>query len=286
MADSLAKNSEAAEFTFSIEFPKAKLLPAASSSSMDATPLKEGFMENETRWEAKLDHADKLDCTIAVASGIITGLVDSFFVGESSLERANEWGSDKVNGFVVSMSKLAGYEGDDLPGAIRYLEGNFKFAADGNTSDFGGGYQHHLRDFSHHFSLGGLVSSIFTQFTGKVIGTDTAGRLLVVDASETHRQFLGKSFGEKVMLGTVSWVMHIASDVAGSSGNPGKGTGVPGPILSLVKQLSALPIFQDARPATEQAGDGGSVFREIISKMFNGTFFAIRDENGKITKTL
>lgn len=286
MDNSLAISSDAAEFTFSIEFPKAKLLPAAGGSSNASTSSKEDFMESETRWEARLDHADKLDCTIAVSSGVIAGLIDSFFVGEFSLERANKWGSDKVNDFVISMAKLAGYEEDDLPGAIRFLEGTFKFAADGNTPDFGGGYQHHLRDFSHHFSLGGLVCSIFTQFTGKVIGADTAGRLLVVDVPETHRQFLGKSFGEKVMLGTVSWVMHIASDIAGSSSNPGKGTGVPGPILSLIKQLSVLPIFQDARIAMRQTEDGGLFFREIASKMFNGTFFAIRDEDGRITKTL
>lgn len=285
MDNSLSKISDVPEFTFSIEFPKTKLLPASGESSNDSSLLKEGFIENETRWEARLDHADKLDCTVAVASGVITGLIDSFFVGKFSLERANEWGSDKVNAFVVSMAKLAGYEGNDLSGAIRYLEENYKFAADGNTPDFGGGYQHHLRDFSHHFSLGGLVCSIFTQFTGKAIGTDTAGRLLVVDIPESHRKFLGKSFGGKVMLGTLSWAFHIASDIAGSSGSPGKGTGVPGPILSLIKQLSALPIFEDARPAMEQV-DGQSVFREIISKMFNGTFFAERDADGKVVKVL
>ena len=275
---------EISEFTFSIEFPKARLMLPPAGTSNSGGIMQEGFLESETSWEAKLDHADKLDCTVAVASGIITGLIDSFFVGKFSLERANEWGSSKVNEFVISMAKLSGYEGDDLSGAIRHLEENFKFAADGNTHDFGGGYQHHLRDFSHHFSLGGLICSIFTQFTGKVIGTDTAGRLLVVEVPDTHRQFLGKSFGEKVILGTVNWVMHIASDIAGSSGNPGKGTGVPGPILSLIKQFSALPIFENARPSMEQTD--GTVFREIVSKMFNGTFFARRDEDGKIVEAL
>lgn len=286
MDNSLAIDPDVAGFTFSIEFPKAKLLPAAGGSSNAFVSSKENFMESETRWEARLDRADKLDCTIAVSSGIIAGLIDSFFVGKFSLERASEWGSGKVDDFVILMAKLAGYEGDDLSGAVRFLENSFKAAADGNTSDFGGGCQHHLRDFSHHFSLGGLVCSIFTQFTGKVIGADAAGKLLVVDVPKTHRQFLGKSFGEKVMLGTVSWVMHIASDAAGSSSNPGEGTGIPGPILSLIKQFSVLPIFQDARPAMKQTGDEGLFFREIVSKMFNGTFFAIRDEDGKIVETL
>lgn len=107
MDNSLAIGSDVTGFTFSIEFPKAKLLPAAGGSSNASTSPKENFIEGETRWEVRLDHADKMDCTIAVSSGIIAGLIDSFFVGKFSLERANEWGSDKVNDFVISMAKIA-----------------------------------------------------------------------------------------------------------------------------------------------------------------------------------
>ena len=65
--------------------------------------------------------------------------------------------------------------------------------------------------------------------------------------------------------------------MAGSGGTFGKGTGIPGPIVSLIKELSALPIFKNS------ANDKGN-FRQFISKLFNGTFLAKRDALGKIIK--
>lgn len=48
MDNSLAIDSDVAEFTFSIEFPKTRLLPAAGESSDVFTSSKEDFMESET----------------------------------------------------------------------------------------------------------------------------------------------------------------------------------------------------------------------------------------------
>ena len=45
--------------------------------------------------EKLTNNADGIDYTIAVASGIITGLMDAFFVGEFSLDRGTQWGKDK-----------------------------------------------------------------------------------------------------------------------------------------------------------------------------------------------
>ena len=77
-----------------------------------------------------------------------------------------------------------------------------------------GGLQHHLRDFSHHFSLCGLMCSIFTQFSSKVIGTDTNGKLLIVDLDD--KNLIGKNFAEKVFVRNCTLVFHMVSDMAGS----------------------------------------------------------------------
>ena len=151
------------------------------------------------------------------------------------------------------------------------------FAADGNTDDFGGGLQHHLRDFSHHFSIGGLLFSILTQFTGLVVGTDKAGNLRIVPVSESHRSCIGKNFQEKVVFGVVGWFFHMVSDMAGSSGSLMGGTGIPGPLVSLMKEFSALPFFK-------ASNDGDMNFRLWVSKLFNGTLLAKRDASGKIIK--
>ncbi len=228
-------------------------------------------------WEKTVSKADRLDYMMAICSGTISGLIDVFYVGEFSLERANQWGSEKVNKFIKKIAELQGFKGDDLSDAVEYLEKNFGLAADSVTPDYGGGLQHHLRDFSHHFSLGGLLCSLFTQFTGKVIGTDTSGALLIVEL--TDKTFIGKNFEEKMLFGTVNWFFHMVSDMAGSKKTAGKGTGIPGPIVSLIKELSTLPCFKDKKIGEHE-------FHVWVSKLFNGTLLAKRDENGKIIETL
>ena len=232
---------------------------------------------SEVTWEKTVSKADRLDYMMAICSGTISGLIDVFYVGEFSLERANQWGSDKVNKFVKKIAELQGFKGDDLSDAVKYLEKNFGLAADSVTPDYGGGLQHHLRDFSHHFSLGGLLCSLFTQFTGKVIGTDTSGAILIVEL--TDKTFIGKNFEEKILFGTVNWFFHMVSDMAGSKATAGKGTGIPGPLVSLIKELSALPCFKDKKIGEHE-------FHVWVSKLFNGTLLAKRDENGKIIETL
>lgn len=224
-------------------------------------------------WEESVPKADRLDYTTAVACGAISGLIDIFYVGEFSLENAKDWGSEQTNKFVKKVAQMNGYKGDDLQKAIEHLEKTFPLAADEKTPDFGGGLQHHLRDFSHHFSLGGLMCSLFTQFTGKVIGTDTSGMILIVPVSKTT--LIGRNFEEKSLFGTVNWFFHMVSDMAGSNSTPGKGTGIPGPVVSLIKELSTIPCFRDKKINEVE-------FHTWVSKLFNGTLLAKRDENGKI----
>ena len=120
----------------------------------------------------QISHADKADYAFAVASGVLAGLVDSLFVGEFSLEYANQWGNQQAEKLVLKVAKYQGYGGTYLGQAIKHLEYQFPIAADKATAAFGGGLQHHLRDFSHHPTPVGLVCSILTQFTGNVYGTD------------------------------------------------------------------------------------------------------------------
>lgn len=234
-------------------------------------------LDDHIEWEPHVDEADKLDYIVAVNSGVLAGLIDVFYVGAFSLDRASEWGKEQIEQAVKKVARIEGYQGDDLSDAIKTLEKNHPLAADGGTNNFGGGLQHHLRDFSHHFSIGGLFFSIFTQFTGLVVGTDKAGALLVVPVPESHRTCIGKNFQEKITFGTIGWFFHMVSDMAGSSGSLMGGTGIPGPLVSFMKELSALPFFKDS-------GDGDMGFRLWVTKLFNGMLLADHDESGKIIK--
>lgn len=225
--------------------------------------------------ELLTNHADGLDCAVSVASGLLCGLIDSFFVGEFSFDAGTKWGQEVTEDFVKKVSKLTGGSGDNLQDAVSHLEKRFKFVGDEATNAFGGGRQHHLRDFSHHGSIFGLFFSLLTQFTGKVYGTSTSGAFIAVDVSDSS--LIGDSLPTKIAFGIIRWFFHLVSDVAGSSSSiamNGVGTGIPGPIMSLAKTLSALPFFQhDAEGLSTN-----------ISKIFNGTYFAERDDAGNIIK--
>ena len=185
------------------------------------------------------NEADKLDYSVAVASGVLAGLIDSFFVGEIDLKECHEYGNSKVEDIVKKVGK-----NDDIKKSIKNLEDKTKkvFPSDSNLNDFGGGRQHHLRDFAHHPTPVGLACSLLTQFTEQCYGTDTSGAFLVVPVKDKSR--IGDTLPKKIIYGTLYWFVHLVSDMAGSSEHAGGGTGLPGPILSLAKELSSLPFFK------------------------------------------
>ena len=50
-------------------------------------------------------HADKVDCIVAIASGVLAAVVDSLWVGEFSLEAGKAWSNKTVNDFVMEVAK-------------------------------------------------------------------------------------------------------------------------------------------------------------------------------------
>lgn len=223
--------------------------------------------------------ADKFDYLISISSGLMCALLDIIWVGNFSLERGRNFAKDEVDRFVIKMAKLQGCSKDDLVSAVRFLEKKFPIPSDGNTPDFGGGLQHHMRDFAHHPTIVGLMFSLLTQFTCKSYGTDVKGTFYVADVLEASKVYIGQDVPSKIIFGTITWFFHLVSDMAGSSKTTTKsgGTGIPGPLLGLAKEISALPIFKNIK-----VGDNSlSLF---LSKLFNGTLLAQHDESGKIIK--
>lgn len=218
--------------------------------------------------------ADKADYIVAAASGLLCGLIDVFFVGEFDLARGRAVAEKDVSDFVEKTARRLGFDGEGKDGAVKFLEKRFPIPADGNTPDFGGGRQHHLRDFAHHPTVLGLFFSLLTQFTGYSFGTDKSGAFIIVTVPEKSRIFIGKDIPDKLIKGTVVWFFHLVSDMAGSASTAALsgGTGIPGPLLSLAKEISALPVFKNTDSAA------------FLMRVFNGTIFAKRDEAGKIIR--
>lgn len=243
------------------------------------TDFEKAIYDLDTEIDLLSSHADLLDYIVAASSGILCGMLDILWVGNFDLAKGRSIADDKINGFVTKTANLFGYKGDDLKSAVSFLEKMFPLASDGNTPDFGGGLQHHLRDFSHHPTIVGFIFSLLTQFTEKSFGTDTMGNFIIVSVPERSRKFIGKTIPDKIIKGTIVWFFHLVSDIAGSSSTAGRsgGTGIPGPILSLAKDLSTLPVFKNIKVNDTR-------FSLFLSKLFNGTLLAQHDDNGKIIK--
>ena len=248
-------------------FEEMPALPPGAMEDSDAQGQDEPIC---IEFDESIDKAERADYVAAAAIGASTGVLNIFWQKQFDLSDAHTWGKDKVGSFVLDVAKGAGFkpDGKDLKDAIRFLEDMFPLASDRLTPEFGGGLQHHLRDFAHHPSPAGLLMSILTQFTGKGYGTDTDGAFVILDLPADA--LIGQTFPEKLFYGAIIWAMHLVSDMAGSSGALGEGTGIPGPILSFLKELSALPVFK------KEGAD--NAFSKWISKLFNGTL--IRDEDG------
>lgn len=225
--------------------------------------------------------ADNLDYIVAIASGMACGLLDILWVGEFDLQSGHSIASDKVDSFVKKTAEmLERKKFDDVKSAVKALEKRFPIPSDGNTPNFGGGLQHHIRDFAHHPTIVGLAFSLLTQFTEKSYGTDVNGVFLVVDVPKKSKPFIGNDVPQKILTGTITWFFHLVSDVAGSSSTAGisGGTGIPGPILALAKEIATIPFFKDIKVTADMS------LSLFLSKMFNGSLMMQRDENGQIIK--
>jgi len=261
------------------ELLQIELAPYRAMTAENKYDLSQIIFDLDSQINLLSSQADKYDYLLSIGSGILCGMLDILWVGDFSLKRGRNRASDMTDEFVKKTAKLLGCEKDDLPSAVKFLEKKFPVPSDGNTPDFGGGLQHHLRDFAHHPTIVGLMFSLLTQFTEKSYGTDVNGSFIIVNVPDRSKAFIGKDVPEKIFFGTVVWFFHLVSDMAGSGSTAGSGggTGIPGPLLSLAKELSALPFFKNVKIGK----DSLSLF---LSRLFNGTLLAERDESGKIIK--
>lgn len=189
-------------------------------------------------------HADRIDVLVAVGSGVLAGLLDAFWVGEFDFRRGKAWSNRRVNEFVMATARKHGYTGDRLDGAIRVLEDRFRLPSDNVWHGKGVGISarsHHLDDLAHHPTPLGLFFSILTQFTEQAYFQNSKGTFLPIGLDEAGRKLVGTDIPSKIFCGTVNWFFHLVSDVSGSNKTAGVGMGIPGPIVSLIKELSLIP---------------------------------------------
>lgn len=197
----------------------------------------------------KKANCDKYDYMIAGTTGMIAGLIDVFFVGIPGTGAIGKGADKAVDNAVEGFAKMLGWKGgregsDPKASAIGFLERKYKVNYDQTHSNAKGvrgtgGKVHHLTPSNHHLKnlahspdLIGLFFSIVNQFNSTSTFIND-GRLITID-TETF-ELKGGNFPAKVFAGFCNWLGHLASDMAGSSGSSGRGTGIPMPFYALLQ---------------------------------------------------
>lgn len=186
---------------------------------------------------------DRYDYAIAGMCGILGGLIDVLFVGMPGSGQLGAMTDDWADLTVQKFASLSGWKGargsgDPTKSAIGHLERTFKVNYDHRH---GGDVEqrfkmssknHHIKSLGHSPDLVGLVFSIINQFSNTASFVNE-GKLITLD-TETF-ELKGENFIAKIFSGFVNWLGHLFSDVAGSSGAGGRGSGLPIPFFSLLQ---------------------------------------------------
>lgn len=204
-------------------------------------------------YAAKKANCDKYDYMIATFCGVVSGVIDSFFVGMPEESKLGNWADEKVDEIVIKISKMVWNsdkktrkqlrkEPNDIVSAIAYLERRFKVNYDqAKSADVGNKVKnmsmnnHHIKSLGHAPDLIGLIFSIIDQFTSTSHFIDN-GKIITFNTKEYKLE--GNNFISKLFCGFSNWLGHLISDCAGSSTsrreNPnGYGSGIPMPLFEL-----------------------------------------------------
>lgn len=207
-------------------------------------------------------HCDKYDYALAALSGVITGIVDSVFVGMPGQSKLGDWSDKKTDQIVIRFAELITGEkftdskkrtvnkkdvmAEPISLAIEKLENIFKVQYDQPTGKVAGSLfnmsasNHHMKSLAHSLSPVGLVFSVIDQLSGTSHFVDN-GRLITYSVPKDNIiPAKGDNLIDNIFYGIVNWFGHIMSDIAGSSGtrmanSSRRGMGVPIPGFELLQ---------------------------------------------------
>lgn len=193
------------------------------------------------------NHADKLDYTVAVASGILTGFVDAIFVGTMDWNidfdinsQRNETHKD-FNKFIEDVAAKCGYTGEQrLKGSIGKLEDTFSVAQDNVWKGRGIGVtakSHHLDDLAHHPTLLGLISAVAVELFRVGIFQNKNGELFIVNIETSQKERIIKML-PAIISGLLLWTAEMAEKKYYDQMDEK----IPKAIRELVKALSIAPL--------------------------------------------
>lgn len=189
--------------------------------------------ENRALLQSK-DTCDKYDYVAAIACGAIGGIMDIMLVGAPGDSVLGNWTDKQVDNAVMAFARKMGWKPrgnntENVNSAIGFFERKFKVNYDQRKStDVDNLFHivpktHHMMSLAHSPDIVGLFFSVLNQFTN-TSSFIADGRLVTIKTGTFELE--GGNFIMKIMCGIANWLGHVMSDIAGSSGAHGRGTGI------------------------------------------------------------
>lgn len=200
-----------------------------SQSEIDTVLKKHKAIGGELDWFTSLD---RYDLALAVATGVIAGVIDVLLVGVPA--HPGFMGAPKSEG--GWLSNLMKEKTDNLfpPDKIKELERAYKVSYDASTSSTLNQAVEGLGPSSHRFqSLGhdpllGFVFGVRDILTGEFSGISKNGHLIVQHVTDPFLE--GENIFVRILEAMKVQLGHLASDVATSRG-------LPAPLMPLLQFL-------------------------------------------------
>jgi hypothetical protein len=239
-------------------------------------------------------HADKGDYALAIVSGILSGAIDAFFVGDVTITSDDiKLSHDGVNNFIKKYAKSRGFEGDDLKDAIGFLEKEFPVPQDNTWKQQGisvSAKNHHLADFAHHPTPLGLISSIVVQILrmGTFVNRNGEWHFCAV---ETTAKDIQETIIPAVITGILNWLVTIAE----TKYEQGEDREIPAALSKLIRLVASTPLLiqfakcadnwfghliSDIGGSRATAGNGMGISGVFISLLYEFASLPIMKDTG------
>ncbi len=210
--------------------------------------IQEEIDEMNSEIERLSYNGDTGDLILAVSSGVLSGFLDAFFVGELGLFQNSSAGAknrfetdiaeihEAVNRFTIKYAQKKGYKGDRLAGAINYLENKYPVSQDNVWKGKGisSPKTHHLDDLAHHPSFLGLLAAILAEYLTVSVFANQKGKVNFVIPDKKD---FAKRLSLATIFGIILWVVNIAEKELVEFDED-----LPKPVKTIVLNLHKAPI--------------------------------------------
>lgn len=183
------------------------------TKDMDLANVDAALQTVDAELERYTNKADMWDYSIAVAGGILAGILDALFVGEIKITDGDIAISNKqVNIFIEKYAQSRGIDKPHLKNIIAELEKKFPVVQDNTWNGAGisvSALNHHLADLAHHPTPLGLMAAIIAKFFGVGMFFNRNGewKFKLVEGYQSNIQdILGPAF----ITGLLNWLVNIA----------------------------------------------------------------------------